>query len=471
MAISAHETASRENAGSRQNWRDSLSFRLLWLTIGVILLVEAVIFIPSAANFRKTWLNDQVQAAQMVSLTLEAAPMREVSGGLWEELLARAQMLAVTERVDGMRVQLLAMQGPVPRPVKQIDLRNESWLRGTLRTLSSLVSSGKRTLLIIGDGPRDGRVLEVLVPEAPLTLALQNYCMRIIGLSLLISLAAGLLVFAVLFCLVVEPMKRVTAAAEAFRDNPGQPGPGLASTTRRDEIGRAQNALADMQQVVSESFRQRERLADLGEAVARINHDLRGSLAAAQLVSDTLSRSEDPRVARALPRLERALERATNLATQTLQYGKASAPAPDLRACALRAIVAEAADEALSQAREIDWHNNVPEAQYVHADPDHLHRIVANLVRNASEAMGKTGEIRAQLEGTTLVIADTGPGLPDTLRENLFKPFSSGGRKSGTGLGLAIARDLARGMGGDLVLRNTGPDGTAFAVTLVPSAE
>ena len=462
--------ASRQTASSGPNWRDSLSFRLLWLTIGVILLFETLIFVPSAANFRKSWLRDQVQAAKMVSLALEAAPMREVSEGLSDELLARAQMLAVTERVDGTRVQLLAMQGPVPRPVKQIDLRSEGSLRGIARTLSSLVSSGERPLLIIDDGPRAGRVLEVLVPETPLTAALQNYCMRIVGLSLLISFAAGLLVFAVLFCLVVQPMKRVTAAAEAFRDDPGRLQSGLSVTVRRDEIGRAQNALAEMQQVVSESFRQRERLAELGEAVARINHDLRGSLAAAQLVSDTLSRSQDPRVARALPRLERALERATTLATQTLQYGKAKAPAPDLRACELRAIVSEAADESLSHARDIDWQNAVPDGRTVMADPDHLHRIIANLIRNAAEAMGKTGRIRADMEGDTLLVTDGGPGLPDPLRENLFKPFSSGGRKNGTGLGLAIARDLAQGMGGDLTLRSTGPEGTVFAITLPPMA-
>ncbi len=253
-------------------------------------------------------------------------------------------------------------------------------------------------------------------------------------------------------------------SVEQFRDDPGSWSRRLEPTARRDEIGRAQNALADMERAVSESFRQRERLAELGEAVARINHDLRGSLAAAQLVSEGLARSQDKRVQRAAPRLERALQRAINLATQTLQYGKASAPAPDLQNVALAAIVTEAAEEALSQQPGTQLHNNLPAAVQVPADPEHLHRIVSNLVRNAAEAMGGDGCVRLDYDKGLLIVADNGPGLPDALRDTLFRPFSASQKRGGTGLGLAIARDLARAMGGDLELVASGPEGTSFAV-------
>ena len=270
--------------------------------------------------------------------------------------------------------------------------------------------------------------------------------------------------------LVVRPMRRVTLSAEQFRDDPGAWTRRLPPTSRRDEIGRAQNALADMEETVATSFRNRAHLAELGTAVAKINHDLRNSLASAQLVSDVLARSEDPRVQKAAPRLERALERAISLATQTLDYGKATPQAARMEPVSLHAMLEESAAEALAIHSGVGWDNKVPANIKVSADPDHLHRIISNLVRNAAEAMAPQAEggsrIIASLSPQGLDLADTGPGLPDSARENLFKPFAGSSRSSGTGLGLVIARELAQGMGGDLVLANTGPEGTVFRLSL-----
>ena len=460
------DNANGQTGTGQPKWYHSLSFRLFWLTIAIILLVEALIFIPSAASYRASWLEERAQAARIAALALDAAPMREVSEELSESLLMSAEVLAVTEIADGMRVQILAPYEPIPRPIVRIDLREGDEAMKLGQVVSTLAAPDGRTLLIIDEGAKSGRVIEVLVPEAPLKAALAGFGWRILGLSLLISLAAGGLVYLLLLFLVVRPMRRVTRSVEQFRNDPGGWTRRLEPTGRRDEIGRAQNALADMERAVSDSFRQRQRLAELGEAVARINHDLRGSLAAAQLVSDGLARSEDKRVQRAAPRLERALQRAINLATQTLQYGQAKAPPPQLQELALAAIVAEAAEEALSQQSQTEFDSRIEESARVWADPDHLHRIVANLVRNAAEAMGGQGRVSVRLDGEALLIEDTGPGLPEALRENLFRPFSASAKRGGTGLGLAIARDLSRAMGGDLELASTGPDGTCFAVRL-----
>lgn len=464
------EHRSEQSDSAAPKWYHSLSFRLFWLTIGIILLVEALIFVPSAASYRASWLEERAQAARIAALALDAAPMREVSQELSASLLMSAEVLAVTEIAEGMRVQILAPYEPIPRPVVPIDLREGEEAMKLGQVISTLSAPAGRTLLIIDEGAGDGRVIEVLVPEAPLKTALAGYGWRILGLSLLISLTAGGLVYLLLMFLVVRPMRRVTRSVEQFRDDPGGWTRRLETTRRRDEIGRAQNALADMERAVSDSFRQRERLAELGEAVARINHDLRGSLAAAQLVSDGLARSEDKRVQRAAPRLERALQRAINLATQTLQYGRATPPPPQLQQLALGPLIGEAAQEALSQQAQTQLVNKVDAQARVFADSDHLHRIIANLVRNAAEAMGGQGQVTIEMAGDTLLIADNGPGLPDGLRDNLFKPFSASGKRGGSGLGLAIARDLSRAMGGDLELASTGPDGTCFALHL-PSAD
>ncbi|MGH7292637.1 MAG: sensor histidine kinase, partial [Myxococcota bacterium] len=246
-----------------------------------------------------------------------------------------------------------------------------------------------------------------------------------------------------------------------------------------DEIQRANAALQAMQKTVSAAFRQRKRLADLGEAVAKINHDLRNSLAAAQIVSEGLSQSEDPRVKRAAPRLERAIERAIGLAEATLRYGRAEPPSPNVGAVNVVPAISEAAQEGLTGWPDIEWKLEAPPALSASADPDHVHRIVANLVRNAARAIaeqpGRTcpGQITArafqQGEQVVVEISDNGPGVSHAVTGRLFQPFSGSASRDGAGLGLAIARELARGMNGDLELSSNGDDGAAFTLR-VPGA-
>ena len=110
------------------------------------------------------------------------------------------------------------------------------------------------------------------------------------------------------------------------------------------------------------------------------------------------------------------------------------------------------------------------------ADPDQLHRILVNLLRNAREAIVGAGVAHAHGRVTasltrgedlsTIRLADDGPGLPERARTRLFQPFAGSSRPGGAGLGLAIAHELAQAHGGDLVLVETGPKGTVFEVRL-----
>lgn len=444
---------------------DSLSLRLFLATLASILLVEALIFVPSAANFRSNWIEARLQAARIAALSLDAAPSRMVSEELSADLLQNAEVLAVAEIEDEMRFQLLAPQAPIKGQMHAIDLRGATPPGRWMSALSAFGAPDDRVLVITAIGSADGRVIEVVVPQAPLKEALIDFARRVAGLSLLIALVASALIYLLLYWLVVRPMQRVTSSVEQFRDDPGSWTRSLQPTKRRDEIGRAQNALADMEAAVAASFRQKARLAELGEAVAKINHDLRNSLASAQLVSDSLQHSDDPRVMRAAPRLERALERAIKLTTHTLEYGKAETPQANLQAINLSAAMDEAAREALAAYADTDWQNTIANEASIVADPDHLHRIITNLIRNAAQAMRGKGAIIASFDGESIEIADTGPGLPDKARQNLFKPFAGSSRRDGTGLGLAISRDLARSMGWELELARTSDKGTVFRLT------
>lgn len=457
-------------------WQDSLSVRLLAITIAIILLVELIIFVPSAVGFRDNWIDDRLQAASVAALALEAAPSKTVSDELSAELLENAGVLSVASIEPDKSRLVISPSQPITGDTVVINRTNEPHHMRLLHTISLFFHGGDRVIVasfvdtMNNDDESDDITIEARILEEPLCVDIIDFSGRILGLSLIISIVAGLLVYLVLDFLVVRPMRRVTASIMQFRNDPSATTTEPALARGKDEISLAQNALADMEAVVSDAFRQRARLAQLGEAVAKINHDLRNSLSAAQLVSDGLARSDDPRVQRAAPRLERALERAIKLAQNTLQYGKTEAPKPTFQTADLHQIIEEASAEALSGFPKINWQNNIPAGTMHRVDPDHLHRIISNLARNAAAATTKArpddGLISISLEDNRLTLQDNGPGLPRKTQANLFVPFAGSTTRGGSGLGLAIARELSQVMGGDLTLADTGEGGTTFRIDL-----
>ena len=199
-------------------------------------------------------------------------------------------------------------------------------------------------------------------------------------------------------------------------------------------------------------------------------------LTSAQIASERMAASGDPRVAQALPRLERALDRAVTLASNVLTFGNSAEPAPDKRQVALRTAVDAAAEDAGLTTDGVALISEIDGAAQVSADPEQLHRILVNLLRNAREAIdgadGRAGRgriianLRRDGGMDVLRLADDGPGLPERARAHLFEAFAGSGRRGGTGLGLAIARELAQGHGGDITLVETGDAGTTFELSL-----
>ena len=122
---------------------------------------------------------------------------------------------------------------------------------------------------------------------------------------------------------------------------------------------------------------------------------------------------------------------------------------------------------------DISFAEDIPENLKVRADPEQLYRVIANLVRNARQAIvasKKSGEIavvaRDEEDAWFITVADTGPGLPPKAREHLFTPFQGGTRQGGSGLGLAISQELVRGHGGSLMLTQSDETGTTFEICL-----
>jgi signal transduction histidine kinase len=461
----------------RLRWPGGLSARLLILTIVFVMLADLMVLGPSMADFDEAWMVERVRLAEEASVAVELAPLNAIPQRKTAELLQGAGVVTVSVSSGGLRRLILAGP-PLAHPPEIVDLRRRNGFERLVDPFDTLIAPNGRMLRII-ERPqfRDGEYVDVVAPETPLKALLWQHLATTLLNSLFTSAVAGLLVYFSLNLFLVRPMRRITEAMERFRARPDDPEARIPPSGRRDEIGRAEVELGRMQEDLLAALQSRARLAALGEAVAKINHDLRNILTSAQIASDRLASSGDPKVAQALPRLERALDRALRLAQDVLAYGKSEEPPPAVERLDLARCAEIAAEDAGLTPEGVALRLELPPGFQVFADPDQLHRMLVNLFRNARQAMeaqprkGVQAEVRLSAdqdaEGCAhIVIADNGPGLPAKALDHLFQPFSGSARAGGAGLGLAIARELARGHGGDLTLAHSGPEGAAFELTL-----
>lgn len=464
----------------RMRWPGGLSWRLLLLTAGFALVAEIMILLPSLAAYEEGWLLERERAAEEASLAVEHAPESMVTDNLARQLLAGAGVNTVAVKVGGVR-RLLLHAPLLDKTPALVDLRTSrgfGWLVDPWRVLAG--APGRMILVRVKPRFRSGDFVEIIVPSAPLKDDLLTFLLRTLAVSLLISVTAGGVVYLALSAFIVRPMRRITESIERFRDDPEDAAPNPAPSGRRDEIGRVEEELARMQDEVRQALKSRARLAALGEAVAKINHDLRNMLTSAQLQSERLAALGDPKVAKALPRLERALDRALNLAENVLNYGRTEEPPPATRRILLKPAVEAAAEDAGLSDEGVRLAIEFGPRFQVEADPEQLHRILLNLFRNARQAIesetwrevpGEVAVSAAKTPGLTLLqVRDNGPGLPERAIERLFQPFVGSARSGGAGLGLAISRELAQAHGGDVALVRSGPEGAAFEIRLPTGA-
>ena len=457
---------------------DGLSARLLLLTVAFTLAVEALIMGPNLAAFHERWLRDRLQAAELASVGVEALPYSAVEDDTAAELMRIGGVQAVALTEQGVR-RLLLQAPNLPRAPELIDLRQQdSWARLT-DPWRTLFGHPDRSLRVQAKPRyRSGDFIEIVTPAQPLKLELKAFLLNSLLVSLLISVTAGALLYGGLALLVLRPLRRVTRSMERFAADPESEAE--TPSDRHDEIGRVERELSRMQDEVRHSLRSRARLVALGEAVAKINHDLRNMLTSAQMASERLATSADPQVAKALPRLERALSRAAGLSRNVLEYGKSEEPAPQKTRVVLTKALTLAAEDAGLEADGVRLVKQLPARFALEADPDQLYRILVNLMRNARQAIeadpGRPPERRGKgavtisalgEDGFCVVrIADDGPGIPPRLAERLFEPFVSSKTSDGTGLGLTISRELAALHGGDLRLIAADAPGAVFELRL-----
>ena len=470
------EQSAAADGSSRARPHLGLSGRLLVLTLSFVMIAEVLIYVPSVANFRLNWLHDRLSAAYTAALVFETAPSGMVPDTVARQILDSIGARAVALKMDQQR-RLLAVTDMPPAINHDIDMRNMSWHRAIIDAFDTLVCADSDVMRVVGPAPMGGEFVEIVLDETPLRKAMVDFSIRILILSLIISAFTAALVYLALHFLLVRPMRRMTANMVAFRAEPENPARIIAASDRTDEIGTAERELAAMQLDLATLLQQKNRLAALGLAVSKINHDLRNLLSSAQLFSERLAKISDPHVQRFAPKLMRALERAIDFCQSTLSYGRVQEPPPDRRPIALEPLVEDVRETlGLEPSSPVRWIGAVERGLVVDADPDQLFRILLNLARNAVQALeGRAAKdpgrdqvrITGRREGAVVVIevSDTGPGLPERARAHLFEAFQGSTRTGSVGLGLAIVAELVRAHGGEIRLVE-GTIGATFRLSI-----
>jgi signal transduction histidine kinase len=445
----------------------SLSSRLLVLTVAFVLIAEAAVFAPTMGRFRLDYLREKLATAHLVMTALDVLP-QQIDPMIRDRLLEQGGMLGMT--ITHQNDLPLRLDPARSLPIRaRYDFRDDHFGVLIADAFKTMFRTEDFAVAVTGVSSSDPEmVIEVILTERPLRDAMWNYAGRIFVLSIVISVTAASLVYGALQWLAVRPLHRLAEAMIGFREAPEDPSRVIVPKPRNDEVGVAEQSLAEMQRELRAALLNKERLAGMGTAVTKISHDLKNILATAVLESGRLEAVSDPKIKRLTAGMIDAVDRAATLAATTIKFAKEGLPVVRKRNLSLRSFLL-----GINVLLEPDLKKcvlsleDIPDISVV-GDPNLFKRVLDNLIRNAAEAGAQEVVLSISTEDghVDVRVSDNGPGLAPRALENLFVPFAGSARAAGSGLGLPIAKELMRAQGGDLKLGYTSDDGTCFIVRL-----
>lgn len=388
---------------------------------------------------------------------LVAQRLKEATGGSEFLFLSQGRVIASTlnPRATSELTRAIASRGaaklstisdgvmeyaPLRTELKDIEDRTigELWIFRSFENATQRLAALRRTIIMLG-------LFAVLV-----------------GLGLTYLLARK----------IMEPVEKLDlAAAEIARQNYDYRVP----VHGHDELGRLaetfNNMCASIQSARRELIRQ-ERISTIGRLSSSIVHDLRNPLAAIYGGAEIMVDSElaPPQLKRLASNIYRASRRIQELLQDLVNVGRGKTEGAEI--CRLCEVVAAGCDSlaAPADAQGVNVRLEIPESIELPLERARLERVFVNLIGNALEAMPAGGEITisAALEpdNVTIQVADNGPGISPDIRDHLFQPFVSSGKKNGLGLGLALSRQTVLDHGGDMWVESEPDHGARFFMRL-----
>jgi len=288
----------------------------------------------------------------------------------------------------------------------------------------------------------------------------------------LLAVLAGLGLTYLLARNIMRPVEKLDrAAAEVARQNYDYRVP----VNSRDELGRLaetfNNMCASIQSARRELIRQ-ERISTIGRLSSSIVHDLRNPLAAIYGGAEIMVDSEiaPPQLKRLAGNIYRASRRIQELLQDLVNVGRGKTEGAEV--CRLYEVTAAACDSLApaADAQGVTVRIEVPQSIELPLERARVERVFINLVGNALEAMPAGGAIHigamVDADSATIQVTDTGPGISPEIREHLFQPFVSSGKKNGLGLGLALSRQTILDHGGDMWVESEPGRGARFFIRL-----
>ena len=326
-----------------------------------------------------------------------------------------------------------------------------------------------------GDGDRPIAWLEMSVSQAELETVLRQVSMLSVGAG-----AAALLATVLLGLFVASRMTRdldelVVGAQAVSRGDLDHQVP----VRTGDEIGAVAEAFNTMMVDLKDSKERlvlAERIAAWQEIARRLAHEIKNPLTPIQMSVETMRKT----FAKKHPSFDEIFEESTQTVLEEAGRLKrivsefadfARLPKPEKRAVDLNELVnATAALYQGSLAIERDLEARLPP---IEADKDQLSQLILNLFENARDAAGGEGQVRVQTRvsrpgrAVSLVVEDSGPGVPTEVRDRIFTPyFTTKHESGGTGLGLAIVHRIVTDHGGRIAVGSSALGGARFLVEL-----
>lgn len=350
--------------------------------------------------------------------------------------------------------QVLASKG-----YQHVDFKVPGATAPTVATAAPILVAGKQVGAVILTKPASAVSTSWSEVAPPLLLA------TLIGLVVAFALTLWIT------SRLTRPLRTMEAAADRVAAGDLAASVPPAGTEELDHVARAFNGMVT---------RLREREDRSREFLMNVTHDLRTPLTAirghAAALRDGIVPADE--VDRSLGAIDSEAARLSAMVSDLLDLARIDANQFRIEPATVNPgevlDEAYAAQAAVADGRGIALSTDIGELPMIVTDGDRFRQIIDNLITNAIHWTPAGGTVRLAADavpagGIRVQVADSGPGVPEDRRERVFAPFHSEpgpDGHTGSGLGLAICRQLARTLGGDVVITDASGGGACFVVTL-----